>query len=127
MEKDFHYYCLGILARASGFAPEEALTIAYASQYVDDCTESEPIKVGDMIFDPVRTSHYASYVIWVVDSEASADPFSFSSTWSDSITRGSLCYETQFSCRLTNPERSLRRSPQPTSSLPPRCGFPHPL
>jgi len=59
MEKDFHYYCLGILARASGWAPEEALTIAYASQYVDDCTESEPIKVGDMIFDPVRTSHYA--------------------------------------------------------------------
>jgi hypothetical protein len=58
MEKDFHYYCLGVLARASGFAPEEALTIAYASQYVDDCTESEPIKIGDMTFDPVRTSHY---------------------------------------------------------------------
>jgi len=58
MEKDFHYYCLGVLARASGFAPEEALTIAYASQYVDDSTESQPIKVGDMFFDPVRTSHY---------------------------------------------------------------------
>ena len=58
MEKDFHYYCLGILARASGFAPEDALTIAYASQYVDDSTESEPMRIGEMIFDPVRTSHY---------------------------------------------------------------------
>lgn len=58
MEKDFHYHCLGVLARASGFAPEDALTIAYACQYVDDSTESEPIKVGGMTFDPVRTSHY---------------------------------------------------------------------
>ena len=59
MEKGFHYYCPGILARVSGFGPEEALTIAYASRYVGECTESEPIKVGDMIFDPVPTSHYA--------------------------------------------------------------------
>lgn len=57
MEKDFHYYCIGTLARASGFAPEDALTIAYASQYVDDSTESEPMRIGEMIFDPVRTSY----------------------------------------------------------------------
>jgi len=57
MEKDFHYYCLGILARASGFAPEDALTIAYASQYVDDSTESEPMRIGEIIFDPVRTCY----------------------------------------------------------------------
>ncbi len=57
MQKDFHYYCIGVLAKAAGFDKEAALTIAYASQYVDDATESEPIHVGDMRFDPVRTAH----------------------------------------------------------------------
>ena len=58
MFRDFHYYCVGVLAKAAGFQEDDALTIAYASQYVDDSTESEPIKVGDMIFDPVRTAQY---------------------------------------------------------------------
>ena len=57
MQLDFHYYCIGALARMSGFLPEQALTIAYASQYVDDATESEPVRVGDIRFDPVRTAH----------------------------------------------------------------------
>ena len=57
MQKDFHYYCIGVLAKAAGFKKADALTIAYASQYVDDSTESEPIKVGDLIFDPVRSAH----------------------------------------------------------------------
>ena len=57
MQKDFHYYCIAVLARAAGFKKKEALTIAYASQYVDDATESEPIKVGELIFEPVRTAH----------------------------------------------------------------------
>lgn len=57
MQKDFHYYCIGVLAKAAGFDKWDALTIAYASQYVDDSTESEPIRVGDLIFDPVRTAH----------------------------------------------------------------------
>ena len=57
MQKDFHYYCIGVLAKAAGFDKGDALTIAYASQYVDDATESEPIHVGDMMFDPVRTAH----------------------------------------------------------------------
>ncbi len=58
MEVDFHYYCLAVLARTVGFTKKEALTIAYASQYVDDSTESEPIMVGDILFDSVRTAHY---------------------------------------------------------------------
>ncbi len=57
MQKDFHFYCIGVLACAAGFSKEEALTIAYSSQYTDDSTESAPIRVGDMIFDPVRTAH----------------------------------------------------------------------
>lgn len=58
MKKDFHYYCIGVLAKAAGFKEDDALTIAYASQYVDDATESEPIRVGEMLFDPVRTAHF---------------------------------------------------------------------
>ncbi len=57
MQQDFHFYCIAVLARAAGFAKEEALTIAYSSQYTDDSTEGEPIHVGEMIFDPVRTAH----------------------------------------------------------------------
>lgn len=57
MQKDFHYYCIAVLAKAAGFEKGDALVVAYASQYVDDSTESEPIQVGDLFFDPVRTAH----------------------------------------------------------------------
>ncbi len=62
MQKDFHYYCIAVLARAAGFNPKDALTIGYASQYVDDATESELIRLdigdNDLKFDPVRTSYF---------------------------------------------------------------------
>lgn len=58
MQMDLHYYGLAFLARASGYCAEEAQTIAYASQYVDDSTEGDPIAVGDYLFDPIRTAHY---------------------------------------------------------------------
>ena len=61
MQEDFHYYCTGVLARAAGFNSEDALIIAYASQYVDDATESElirlDVKESDLKFDPVRTCY----------------------------------------------------------------------
>jgi hypothetical protein len=57
MQKDFHYHAIAVLAKKAGFSKEDALTIAYASQYVDNSTESWPIKVGDMMFDPVRTAY----------------------------------------------------------------------
>ena len=61
MQSDFHYYCIGVLARAAGFNRDDALTIAYASQYTDDSTESELIRLeldeGRLRFDPVRTSY----------------------------------------------------------------------
>lgn len=61
MEKDFHFYCIAVLARAAGFNSGDALRIAYASQYVDDSTESEPLAIevagGLFKFDPVMTSH----------------------------------------------------------------------
>ena len=36
MQRDLHYYGIGALARAAGFNRDDALTIAYASQYTDD-------------------------------------------------------------------------------------------
>ena len=62
MQRDFHYYCIGILARAAGFAAADALVLAYASQYVDDATETGVFKLRDDVagphFDPVRTSYF---------------------------------------------------------------------
>ena len=61
MQKDFHYYCVAVLARAAGFTKNDAHTIGYASQYVDDATEGEGIKLGTkrnyLKFDPVRTAY----------------------------------------------------------------------
>jgi len=58
MQKDFHYYGIYVLARCAGFNRDDARVIAYSSQYVDDSTESEPINVGDFVFDTVRTAHF---------------------------------------------------------------------
>ncbi len=68
MQKDFHYFVIRILSEKAGFSPEEAQTIAYASQYVDDATEHKPIKlplnftieyprIDGYYFDPVCTAH----------------------------------------------------------------------
>lgn len=58
MQKDFHYYAIYVLARCAGFNRNDARVIAYSSQYADDSTESEPINVGDFVFDTVRTAHF---------------------------------------------------------------------
>jgi len=59
MQLDYHYYVIYHLARLAGFKRADAETIAYASQYVDDATESEPIEpFPDQHFDTVRTAHY---------------------------------------------------------------------
>lgn len=61
MQQDFHYYCVTVLAKAAGFSKKDALIIGYASQYVDDATESELIQLdipgADLKFDPVRTAY----------------------------------------------------------------------
>jgi hypothetical protein len=59
MEQDFHYYTIYHLSVLAGFSKSDAQTIAYASQYVDDATESEPIRpFEDQYFDTARTAHY---------------------------------------------------------------------
>lgn len=59
MNIDFHYYCIAILSMAAGFDREDAFTIAYASQYLDDATDGTPLIIGKEgnEFYPVRTQH----------------------------------------------------------------------
>ena len=67
MDKAFHYYCIRVLAEKAGFPPEDAQTIAYASQYVDDATEHKPFRIENApvdypryrgsTFDPICTAH----------------------------------------------------------------------
>lgn len=45
MDSEFHYYITGIIAEAAGFTQDEAATIAYSCQFVDDNTHV--IDVGD--------------------------------------------------------------------------------
>lgn len=40
MNKDFHYYATYLAALLAGFSKEETDIIAYAAQFVDDCTKS---------------------------------------------------------------------------------------
>lgn len=44
MQKDFHYDVIYVLAAWAGFSSDEARTIAYASQYVDDATNTGHLK-----------------------------------------------------------------------------------
>ena len=57
MQKDFHYYAVAVLAQAAGFESDEALTIAYASQYVDDAKDRAPLTINQESFVPVLTAH----------------------------------------------------------------------
>lgn len=41
MQKDFHFYVTYALAKTAGYSAEDAHTIAYASQYVDDNNENQ--------------------------------------------------------------------------------------
>jgi hypothetical protein len=70
MQFDFHYCALRVLAYQAGFSPEQAQIIAYASQFVDDATEHEPIEVRHLPeieglrldrpgwIDPICTANY---------------------------------------------------------------------
>lgn len=74
MQKDFHYYCIAILARGAGFNSADALVIATASQYVDDATEGEQIPIqlnGSIVnFDPVLTAYKKLDALQAIDWSA---------------------------------------------------------
>lgn len=90
MQLDFHYYCVAVLARAAGFDNPEALRIAYASQFVDDSTESDLIPISSgykkINFEPVLTTYQflearksfewsAQKRVWVSFHFLPAEPF----------------------------------------------------
>lgn len=58
MQKDMHYFCTFAMARAAGIPVEDANTIAYASQFVDDSTryDSEAHQDGGLLFG-ITTAH----------------------------------------------------------------------
>jgi hypothetical protein len=77
MQQDMHFYGVGFLAMAAGLSKDDAFTIAYASQYVDDSIESSPMNCGDFMFDPVRTAHNGlGAVKWTVQRKIHM-PFHF--------------------------------------------------
>lgn len=47
MNKDFHYYGTYCAARTAGYAQEEAKTIAFYAQFVDECTKTESGKLKE--------------------------------------------------------------------------------
>ncbi|MEJ2658119.1 MAG: hypothetical protein P8012_13150 [Desulfobacterales bacterium] len=69
MQKDFHYCLIKVLTQKSGFSPEDAQIIAYASQYTDDAVEYLPLRIKNLpdldfkkrvdgeYFDPICTAH----------------------------------------------------------------------
>ena len=77
MWSDFHYYALAVIARCAGYRPKDALTLAFASQYVDDADENKPVKIGDVFFDPVCTAYQGiRSVTWSVQKNVYL-PFHF--------------------------------------------------
>ena len=59
-QQDIHYYAVATLARAAGYPIDDALTLATASQSVDDATDASYLPVpGAPLnrFHPVRTAH----------------------------------------------------------------------
>ncbi|MFH1059984.1 MAG: DUF6765 family protein [Pseudomonadota bacterium] len=69
MQKDFHYYATAVLALAAGFGEEDALTIAYAAQYVDDATDGRTIIVNGQPFEPKFTANNIGRYVRSYDPE----------------------------------------------------------
>ena len=59
MQSDMHFYGTCVLSRAAGIPREDAHTIAYASQFVDDSTEksSEARQDGGLLVG-IATAHH---------------------------------------------------------------------
>lgn len=70
MQIDAHYCLIKVLAQESGFSPDDAQIISYASQYTDDAVEHLPLRVKNLpavlnfkkrikgeYFDPICTAH----------------------------------------------------------------------
>jgi hypothetical protein len=79
MLKDFHYFATALIARCAGFSAQDALTIAYASQYVNDATEGSPMRIHPdttIRFEPVRTALFDGPTTWS-EQKQTVIPFHF--------------------------------------------------
>jgi len=96
MEQDYHYYAIYALSKLAGFSKVESEIIAYASQYVDNATESEPIEpFKDQHFDTVRTAHYGLKAFdWNVQKKIYM-PFHFLPQTVRRVSPGTFTYVTQ--------------------------------
>jgi len=76
MQLDFHFYTIYTLCRATGFSHENAFTVAYSSQYVDDAKHEDafefenggyfqPVSTAHRFFSPDVISDSVCYGIWV--------------------------------------------------------------
>lgn len=76
MQIDFHHGVIYVLARMAGFTKQEANTIAFCSQYVDDATRGTPVRFNNgAIYDPICSAHkmldyrnfnsLANQLVWV--------------------------------------------------------------
>ncbi len=57
MQKDMHFYGVYALARAAGVKDATALTLARASQFVDDATDDDVVNIKDKTVLSTMTSH----------------------------------------------------------------------
>lgn len=55
---EFHYYTVYYLALEAGFAPEDARTLAYSSQYVDNALVPYVIDTGEDTYQTLVTHHF---------------------------------------------------------------------
>jgi len=80
MQKDFHYCCIKCLAQSAGFDKNDAQIIAYASQFVDDATAHEGIRIQGVPevaknlvknnqFEPVCTAHKGIQYLTGIDRD----------------------------------------------------------
>ncbi|UCH03100.1 MAG: hypothetical protein JSV20_04815 [Candidatus Bathyarchaeota archaeon] len=76
MQIDFHFYAIYAIARAAGFSPDNAHTIAYSSQHTDDAKYEHALEFGNggrfqqvlsahKFFDPDAVGKETCYRIWV--------------------------------------------------------------
>ncbi|MDH5572323.1 MAG: hypothetical protein OEY89_11190 [Gammaproteobacteria bacterium] len=76
MQIDFHHAVTYVCARLAGFEKPEAETIAYAAQYVDDCTSSgtiyfenkalyNRISSAHKMVDPRNAEELANHQVWL--------------------------------------------------------------
>ena len=129
MQMDFHYYCIAVLARAAGFNRDDALIIAYASQYVDNSTESKQLEIIDpntgriLAFDPVRSAYdllkprqgleslewSSQKKVWIPFHFIPPHPFDFENPRFDFVTRPGSAFAELVLSDAANEPHYLRR------------------